>query len=217
MKCPITSDKSKIEFPSLPEDEFSEVVVELTNSSSRNYQVEVVPPHSGVSGLIVNPLVKPIEAGKSILIEIKYDAKFRDLTLARMNEIFRPKIPEATVNGLTTGPRNKKLEARIKKQKEEEAKAQVVDPKAKGKALTASQHQRLKSLILKQQKRRPLRLKKRRLRSAEESKRPRPPRRQGYRPWKTPSTGMVSYGRWEEECITSRSKRNSREPSTMNG
>ena len=94
----------------------------------------MVPPHSGVSGLVVNPLVKPLEAGKSTLIEIKYDAKFRDLTYSRMNEIFRPKIPEATVNGLVAGPRNKKLEARIKKQKEEEAKAQVVDPKAKGKA-----------------------------------------------------------------------------------
>jgi len=33
IKCPIASDKSKIEFPCLPEDEFSEVVLELSNTS----------------------------------------------------------------------------------------------------------------------------------------------------------------------------------------
>ena len=33
LKCPIQSDKQKIELPCLPEDEFSEVVLELKNSS----------------------------------------------------------------------------------------------------------------------------------------------------------------------------------------
>ena len=79
-KCPITSDKYKIEFPCLPEGEFAESVVELTNTSSRNYTFEVVPPLGKVSGLTVNPLVKPIEAGKSTLVSVKFDARFRDLT-----------------------------------------------------------------------------------------------------------------------------------------
>ena len=43
-KCPIVSDKYKIEFPCLPEGEFSESVVELTNQSGKNFTIEVVPP-----------------------------------------------------------------------------------------------------------------------------------------------------------------------------
>lgn len=79
-KCPITSDKYKIEFPCLPEGEFSESVIELSNKSAKNFTVEVVPPMNAVSGLVVNPLVKPIEAGKSTLVSIKFDSRFRDLT-----------------------------------------------------------------------------------------------------------------------------------------
>lgn len=45
VKCPIRTDKSKIEFPSLPETEFSEVVVQVTNDSHKNYIVEIVPPN----------------------------------------------------------------------------------------------------------------------------------------------------------------------------
>lgn len=90
VKCPITSDKYKVEFPSLPQQEFSEVVVELSNSSQRNFTIEVVPPMNEVSGLTVNPLVKPIEAGKSTLISVKYNSEFRDLTYAKMNEIVKP-------------------------------------------------------------------------------------------------------------------------------
>jgi len=33
VKCPIRTDKSKIEFPCLPETEFIEVVVQLSNDS----------------------------------------------------------------------------------------------------------------------------------------------------------------------------------------
>ena len=79
-KCPITSDKYKIEFPCLPEGEFSESVIELSNKSGKNYTVEVVPPVNPVSGLTVNPLVKPIEAGKSTLVSVKFDSRFRDMT-----------------------------------------------------------------------------------------------------------------------------------------
>lgn len=79
-KCPITSDKYKIEFPCLPEGEFSESVVELSNQSGKNYTVEVVPPTGSLCGLTVNPLVKPMEAGKSTLVSVKFDSLFRDMT-----------------------------------------------------------------------------------------------------------------------------------------
>lgn len=118
VKCPITSDKYKIEFPCLPESEFSEVVVELTNQTGKAYTVEVVPPPKGVSGLTVNPLVKPIEANKSTLVSIKYTSAFRDLTYATHQEMVNP--PSADSEGakpglVKTGTRNKKLEERIRK------------------------------------------------------------------------------------------------------
>ena len=133
-KCPITSDKYKIEFPCLPEGEFYESVVELTNSSGKNYTIEVVPPKGCFSGLTVNPLVKPIEAGKSTLVSIKFDSKFRDLNYFSYEELTAPKkVEEVKGTGLVKAGRNKKLEERIKKQKEEkEAAAGAADPKAKG-------------------------------------------------------------------------------------
>jgi len=134
-KCPITSDKYKIEFPCLPEGEFSESVVELTNATGKNYTIEVVPPKNCFSGLTVNPLVKPIEAGKSTLVSIKFDSKFRDLTYASYEELTAPlKNTEVkTGTGLVKAGRNKKLEEKIKRQKEEkEANAGAADPKAKG-------------------------------------------------------------------------------------
>jgi len=56
-KCPLLSDKRKIEFPALPEEEFCEVVLQLQNLSSKEQMVEIVPPNSKISGLMVNPLV----------------------------------------------------------------------------------------------------------------------------------------------------------------
>ena len=79
-KCPINSDKSKIEFPCLPETEYSEVVLQLNNESNKNYMFEVVPPNPKVSGLIVNPTVKPLPANRSTLVSIRYDSAFRDFT-----------------------------------------------------------------------------------------------------------------------------------------
>ena len=90
VKCPIGSDKYKIEFPCLPQQEFSEVVVELSNNSQKNFLIEMVPPLKECSGITVNPLVKPIEGGKSTLISIKYNSEFRDLTYTKMNEIIKP-------------------------------------------------------------------------------------------------------------------------------
>jgi len=87
-----------------------------------------------VSGLIVNPLVKPIEAGKSTLISVKYDSEFRDLTYARMNEIVKPAQNAQKATGMITGAKNKRLTEKVKQQREEkESAAQAVDPKAGGK------------------------------------------------------------------------------------
>lgn len=141
-KCPIVSDKYKAEFPCLPEGEFSESVIELTNKSGKNYTIEVVPPMNAMSGLTVNPLVKPIEAGKSTLVSIKYDSKFRDLTYQTHADMMAPKndIGEVKATGLAKAGRNKRLEEKIKRQKEErENAAGAADPKAKGKAPPAKE------------------------------------------------------------------------------
>lgn len=84
IKCPIKIDKSRIEFVSLPETEFSEVVMQLTNDSSKDYIIELVPPNLKISGLLINPLVTDLKAGKSSLVCIRYNSEFRDLSYARM-------------------------------------------------------------------------------------------------------------------------------------
>jgi hypothetical protein len=68
VKCPIRTDKSKIEFPNLPESESCEVVVQLSNYSHKNYVVELVPPNLNISGIVVNPLVTDLKAGRSALV-----------------------------------------------------------------------------------------------------------------------------------------------------
>ena len=119
-KCPIVSDRYKIEFPCLPEGEFAESVVELTNQSGKNFTCEVVPPMKGLCGLTVNPLVKPIEAGKSTLVSIKFDSKFRDLTYGNYEKLTMPQKAEKEKDtGIVKNGRNKKLEEKIRKQKEE--------------------------------------------------------------------------------------------------
>jgi hypothetical protein len=37
-----------------------------------------VPPHPDLCGLIVNPLVVPLNAGQATLISVKFISKFRD-------------------------------------------------------------------------------------------------------------------------------------------
>lgn len=93
-----------------------------------------MPPTKEISGLTVNPLVKPIEAGKSTLVSVKFDSKFRDLTYAAYEEMTAPKKSEETkATGLSKTGRNKKLEEKIRQQKaDREAAGQAVDPKAKG-------------------------------------------------------------------------------------
>ncbi len=95
--------------------------------------VETVPPNVQISGLIVNPLVTQLEAGKSTLVSIKYNSMFRDVTYKTVDELFKPKSKEGDVApGLVV--KNKKLEARLKKEKDAAASAAPADPKAKGKA-----------------------------------------------------------------------------------
>ena len=115
-KCPITSDRYKIEFPCLPEGEFAESVIELTNVSAKNYTFEAVPPMNTLSGLTVNPLVQPIEAGKSTLVSVKFDSKFRDLTYQSYEDIMAPvKTLSTKSTGIAKAGRNKKLEEKIRK------------------------------------------------------------------------------------------------------
>ena len=133
VKCPVRTDKSKIEFPCLPESEISEVVVQMTNDSKeRSYLMELVPPNLQLSGIVVNPLVTSLAPGKSTLVSIKFNSKFRDITYNTMDDLYKPKqlTPDA-IPGI--GIRNKKLEEKIRKQKENDLNAAApVDPKAKG-------------------------------------------------------------------------------------
>lgn len=129
-RCPIQSDKSKIELPCLPEDEFTEVVLELKNTSQRNFTVEVVPPLNKVSGLLINPLVKELEAGRSTLVSVRYDSKFRDIDYKLGQSIMAQEIGEGNNTGLVQ-TRNKRLEERLKKEKQEKEQEAVKDPKAK--------------------------------------------------------------------------------------
>lgn len=78
---------------------------------------------------MVNPLVTDLRAGRSALICIRYKSEFRDLTLKKMDELFKPK-EETTKPGI--GIRNKQLEERMKREQAEAAKEQPADPKAKG-------------------------------------------------------------------------------------
>lgn len=62
-KCPLQSDKSKIEFCCLPVTEFSEVICTLRNTSAKDQTFEIVPPPMELSGLVVNPKVQKIPPG----------------------------------------------------------------------------------------------------------------------------------------------------------
>ncbi len=119
----------------MPETEFSEVVIQVSNDTSKNYIVETVPPNLQIAGLLVNPLVIDLKAGRSALICIRYNSQFRDLTLKKMEELFKPKFDSNNKPGL--GNKNKKLEERLKKEKEDALKEVPVDPKAKAGAKAA--------------------------------------------------------------------------------
>lgn len=103
-------DKQKIDFPALPETEFNEVVITMTNNSQKEHMVEIVPPNPKISGLMVNPLVMSLTPGKSTLLSVKYTSKFRDLTHKFMKDMFNP-VNELH-GGIAPGTvkRNRKLE-----------------------------------------------------------------------------------------------------------
>ena len=86
--------------------------------------VEVVPPHYQISGIMVNPLVIPLAAGRSSLVSIKYHSKFREFNAFALEEIFKPKAidgTDAVPKGMVA--RNKKLAERLEKKKAEQATA----------------------------------------------------------------------------------------------
>lgn len=106
--------------------------MQLTNDSTKNYMIELVPPNLKISGLLINPLVTELKAGKSSLVCIRYNSDFRDLTYARMQELFRKDDFGDNIPGI--GIKNKKLDQRLKKEKEEaDSKAALADPKAAAK------------------------------------------------------------------------------------
>lgn len=82
---------------------------------------------------MVNPLVVPLAAGRSTLLSVKYHSKFRDLTAAVLEDLFKPKIGgegDTLPKGMVA--RNRKLAERIEKKNKEKSEAQVLDPKKKG-------------------------------------------------------------------------------------
>lgn len=131
-KCPLSTDKMKIEFPALPEEEFNEVVLSLTNNTQKEYNIELVPPNPQLCGLMVNPLVKELPAGKATLVSIKYTSKFRDFTNKVLTEINQAKGKFEVPPGMVKV--NKKLQARIDAKKGEAEAANAAanaDPKGK--------------------------------------------------------------------------------------
>lgn len=91
----------------------------------------MVPPNPKLSGLMVNPLVQSLAAGKSTLVSVKYTSKFRDLTHQILSNVDRPEgaANEGPAPGMVT--RNKKLAERLAARKQGAADAAVADPKKK--------------------------------------------------------------------------------------
>lgn len=128
-RCPISTDKSKIEYQALPEGETKEVIVELRNTTQKMMLAEVVPPNFQYSGIMVNPLVISMAPGRQALVSIKYTAGFRDLTAAQMNNIKKPKginnNDGENADGMPKGlvQKNKKILERLEKKKADAAGA----------------------------------------------------------------------------------------------
>lgn len=134
-KCPLQVDKQRIEFPALPQNENKEVVLEVKNTSLKNLLMELVPPNFQISGLIVNPLVVPLQAGRSSLVSIKFHSNFRDFSAQALEDMYKPKLigkdgEELIPKGMVA--RNRKIAERLEKKKKEQDSAQAADPKKKG-------------------------------------------------------------------------------------
>lgn len=122
-KCPLTVDKQKIEYPALPESEEKEIVLELKNNSHKNYMVEVVPPNLTISGILVNPLVVSLTAGRSSLVSVKYSSKFRSFNSMTIEDLKKPKVQESSEKPKDLASINKKLAERLEKKKKQQAEA----------------------------------------------------------------------------------------------
>jgi hypothetical protein len=119
-KCPLVADKAKLEFPALPENEHKEIVLEIKNASAKNLMMEVVPPNFYLSGLLVNPLVVPLSAGRSTLLSVKYHSEFRDFNAAALEDLYKPKFNEGAEIPKGMVARNRKLAERLEKKKKEQ-------------------------------------------------------------------------------------------------
>lgn len=132
-KCPLICDKRKIEFPALPETEFNETVFSISNHSTKEYMIEMVPPNLRISGLLCNPLVSIIKPGGGALMSMRYNSKFRDLTYvvnSTLNDPIESDESKSTIAGLVNV--NKKLAARLEARKKQAAEAAPVEAKGKG-------------------------------------------------------------------------------------
>lgn len=63
----------------------------------------------------------PLSAGRSTLLSVKYHSKFRDLTAAVLEDLYKPKPNPDGTDGLPKGmvARNRKLAERIEKKNKE--------------------------------------------------------------------------------------------------
>jgi len=96
------------------------VVLEIKNTSQKNLIMEVVPPNYQISGIMVNPLVIPLQGGRSTLLSIKYHSKFRDFTASALEDLYKPKLGldgKEQPRGMVA--RNRKLAERIEKKMKE--------------------------------------------------------------------------------------------------
>jgi hypothetical protein len=112
----------------------------LKNTSQKMMLVEVVPPHPGLSGITVNPVVIPMSAGRQALVSLRYTAAFRDLTaasMANLNKAQQKADSGENEEGMPKGlvARNKKIAERLEKKKADASNAAAAaqaDPKKKG-------------------------------------------------------------------------------------
>jgi len=134
-KCPLSCDKNRVEYPALPESETYEVVFEISNHSQKDFMLEICPPNPKLSGLMINPLVKSLSSGSSMLVSMKYLAHFREFNAKAIENMDKlgdkdgqagEEVPKGMVQ-----TRNRKVLAKIEEKKQQEQANAKPDPKGK--------------------------------------------------------------------------------------
>ncbi len=88
-KCPVLFDKSKIAYPALAPEEAYECLlsVSLNTGVGKDYMIEFSPPPQMLSGLRFCPTTAVVRPGKPVLVQINYDARFRNLDPFSLDEL----------------------------------------------------------------------------------------------------------------------------------